>query len=318
MSKSVISCLVILHMLFMCPGCSWVDDDRSDCPTGCWLKLTYTYNMLNVDAASTQLKEATIFILDKEENCVAKEEIDSLTLHQNNCLIRLPSLPEAEYTVLVWSGLTDGHYECTPATLKLLRNEAGEHQERLAGLFHGRLDGLRIDEKYQIIEVPLVKNTNTLSCKLQSSVGATMRSNDFRLELTARNGLMDHKNMPADTTRICYLPFMQNTVGIEGFQVVQAGMNTLRLFENDDTRLSLIYTPSGQAVFSLPLCQYLLLSGQVHAANMEAQEYLDRQDQYNLLFFLTPTDNPQLPYLCMQMEVNGWKIRLNDGVLGDK
>ena len=36
---------------FFCSACSWVDDDQSDCPTGCWLKLSYTYNIANADAA---------------------------------------------------------------------------------------------------------------------------------------------------------------------------------------------------------------------------------------------------------------------------
>ena len=51
MSKTA-TILFALCTLF-CSACSWVDDDQSDCPTGCWLKLSYTYNMLNVDAVTT-------------------------------------------------------------------------------------------------------------------------------------------------------------------------------------------------------------------------------------------------------------------------
>ena len=43
MSKTA-TILFALCTLF-CSACSWVDDDRSDCPTGCWLKLSYTYNI---------------------------------------------------------------------------------------------------------------------------------------------------------------------------------------------------------------------------------------------------------------------------------
>ena len=43
MSKTA-TILFALCTLF-CSACSWVDDDQSDCPTGCWLKLSYTYNI---------------------------------------------------------------------------------------------------------------------------------------------------------------------------------------------------------------------------------------------------------------------------------
>lgn len=45
------------------------------------------------------------------------------------------------------------------------------------------------------------------------------------------------------------------------------------------------------------------------------QEYLDRQDRYNLIFFLDSTNDPQQPYICLQMKVNGWMIRINNAEL---
>lgn len=80
---------------------------------------------------------------------------------------------------------------------------------------------------------------------------------------------------------------MQESANLEDIQVVHAGMNTLRLMENDDTRLRLIYQPSGKEIFDIPLTQYLLLSRNVETTYMPPQEYLDRQDRYNLIFFLT-------------------------------
>ena len=92
-------------------------------------------------------------------------------------------------------------------------------------------------------------------------------------------------------------------------------MNTLRLMENDDTRLRLIYQPSGKEIFDIPLTQYLLLSRNVETTYMPPQEYLDRQDRYNLIFFLDSTNDPQQPYICLQMKVNGWIIRINNAEL---
>lgn len=304
--------LLTLCGLFLCGACSWVDDDRSDCPTGCWLKLSYTYNMLDVDAASTQVKDATVFIFDHDGTCLGKEEADSITLHRNACMVRIPSLPAGDYSFLVWAGLVDSLYQYSPASLSLLRNEAGEQAERLSPLFHARLDNAHVNEEYTVLNASLTKNTNLLSCILQSQSSTPLNSNDFRLEVIARNGCMDHWNMPTDSIETCYLSFMQEETDLEDIQVVHAGINTLRLMEHDNTRLRLIYVPSGESIFNIPLTDYLLLSRNVESNAMLPQEYLDRQDRYNLIFFLTLTDDPDRPYLCMQIKINGWILRLND------
>ena len=169
MSKTA-TILFALCTLF-CSACSWVDDDQSDCPTGCWLKLSYTYNMLNVDAVTTQVKDVTLFILDQEGNYIDREEVDSLTFHQNECIIQVPSLPQGDYTFLVWAGLSDSHYQHTPTSLTLLRNEAGEQSEKLSSLFHGRLDNVHISGEYQVLALSLTKNTNNSELHIAKSVG---------------------------------------------------------------------------------------------------------------------------------------------------
>ena len=68
-------------------------------------------------------------------------------------------------------------------------------------------------------------------------------------------------------------------------------------------------------LFDIPLTQYLLLSRNVETTYMPPQEYLDRQDRYNLIFFLDSTNDPQQPYICLQMKVNGWMIRINNAEL---
>lgn len=118
-----------------------------------------------------------------------------------------------------------------------------------------------------------------------------------------------------DSVPTCYLPFMKENADLEDIQVVHAGMNTLRFMENDDTRLQLIYRPSGKPIFNIPLTEYLLLSRSIDNDTMAPQEYLDRQDRYNLIFFLDHTDDPDTPYSCMLMKVNGWIIRINNAEL---
>ena len=174
---------------------------------------------------------------------------------------------------------------------------------------------MHISGEYRFWLSSLTKTRIILSCILQSQSAVPLDTDDFRLELTAGNGCMDHWNTPIDSVSTCYLPFMQESANLEDIQVVHAGMNTLRLMENDDTRLRLIYQPSGKEIFDIPLTQYLLLSRNVETTYMPPQEYLDRQDRYNLIFFLDSTNDPQQPYICLQMKVNGWMIRINNAEL---
>lgn len=314
MNKPV-TILLALYTLICCSACSWVDDDRSHCPTGCWLKLDYTYNMLNVDAIATQVKDVTIFILDKDGACIGREEVDSVAFHQNNFMVRIPTLPVGNYTFLVWAGLADPHYQYTPTSLLLRRNEAGEVSERLSSLFHGRLCDVYINNEYRVFTLSLIKDTKLLSCILQSQSAEMLDSDDFRLEITSFNGCMDHWNIPADTASTSYLPFMLEEASLEEMQVIHAGMNTLRFMTDDDTRLKLTYLPTGKTLLNIPITQYLLLSRNLDSNLMEPQEYLDRQDRYNLIFFLTLTGDSEEPYRCMQLEINGWILRLNDAEL---
>lgn len=80
------------------------------------------------------------------------------------------------------------------------------------------------------------------------------------------------------------LAFYQTVADLSGLQVVHSELNTLRLLENDDTRLILTHRFTGQRVLDIPLTKYLLLSREAYSG-MTPQEYLDRQDQYTLIFF---------------------------------
>lgn len=66
--------LHIICIVALFSSCDWVNDDLSDCPTGTWLKISYTYNILNVDAASTQVGDITILAFDKNDKYVDRSE----------------------------------------------------------------------------------------------------------------------------------------------------------------------------------------------------------------------------------------------------
>ena len=68
-----------------------------------------------------------------------------------------------------------------------------------------------------------------------------------------------------------------------------------------------VYNKKGEKILSIPLIDYALLVKGSYAA-MDDQEYLDRQDKYDLVFFLDQGDRWMNAYIY----INSWKLVLQD------
>ncbi len=318
--------LHIICIVALFSSCDWVNDDLSDCPTGTWLKISYTYNILNVDAASTQVGDITILAFDKNDKYVDRLDVDSITLHQGYCMVRLP-FPEETYHLLIWGGISGYQYqlpnlkagqtERKSLNISLACDNKNQFNRKLNALFHSSLENITISEEYQVITAGLVKNTNYFSCILQDENTLPLRQEDFAFTLESTNGVIDYTNTPVGTTPTCYLPYRQElSLTSEQIPIIHARLNTLRIMKGDDTTLSIKHTPSGKTILPLPLTQYLLLSKNYpnNIGDISDQEYLDREDSYTLMFFIQSSDTgiPRIP----TMKVNDWIIRLNDSELG--
>ena len=168
--------LHIICVVALFSSCDWVNDDLSDCPTGTWLKISYTYNILNVDAAPTQVGDITILAFDKNDKYVDRLDVDSITLHQSYCMVRVP-FPAGTYHLLICGGASDYPYqlpnlkaertERKSLNISLACDEKNQSDRKLNALFHSSLENITISEEYQVVTAELVKNTNYFSCILQ-------------------------------------------------------------------------------------------------------------------------------------------------------
>ena len=64
----------------------------------------------------------------------------------------------------------------------------------------------------------------------------------------------------------------------------------------------------GEKVLSIPLIDYALLVKGHYNREMDNQEYLDRQDEFNMTFFLDEDDT----WLDSYIIINSWKVVLNN------
>ena len=86
--------------------------------------------------------------------------------------------------------------------------------------------------------------------------------------------------------------------------VAIAELTVGRLVVENNPILTITNKDTGKIVLSIPLIDYLVLVKGNYNKNMTDQEYLDRQDEYSMTFFLDENDN----WASSTIFINGWHI----------
>ena len=73
-------------------------------------------------------------------------------------------------------------------------------------------------------------------------------------------------------------------------------------------RLHIRNRETGATVLSIPLIDYALLVKGHYNKDIPDQEYLDRQDEYNMVFFLDKNENWANSFIYL----NSWKVVLQN------
>jgi hypothetical protein len=72
-----------------------------------------------------------------------------------------------------------------------------------------------------------------------------------------------------------------------------------------------VNTETGETIINIPLLDYIQLVKGYENRDMSMQEYLDRQDEYNMVFFIDERDNWMQAYIY----INSWKVVLQSHAL---
>lgn len=275
------------------------------------LRFVYDYNMKYADAFPNEVTKAALFICDDKGTYLSRKDIEGDELKANN--IRM-DLDPGTYQLLTWAGLDEGSYEwpeLTPGTstikdirVRTRRGADATQPNELEPLWHA-LDTLVITgDQHEEKVISLAKNTNKLRVVLQDTEGYSMDVKDFTFQIVADNGYMDYDNQLLDDPAITYTPYYAKSIDIAGGDLINgkpanqyvavAELNTMRLMDKKNYRLIVRHKDWEEDVLNVNLCNYLLLT-QMEGHNISAQEYLDRQDEYSIVFFLTPIICPDCP-----------------------
>lgn len=301
-----------------------MEDDVDNCPYGFWLNLHYTYNILDVEAAPEYISEVTVYVYDADGNYVSRLDMPQSVLKTNGHRVRVEGLPEGDYQFIVWSGIGNGTYAVSGdrGALNQFRLSLAQPELKvtscLPDLYYGRLQTVHFDDSYVSHDVYMMKNTNQLACLVvPMSDDATLSPDDYDMKVVSANSVMDAHNMLVSDNEMTYEPFVRNSVTFEDIEYgelngVSFNISTLRLMEDNDCRLILEKKDSGEAIFNISFPEYIGMIGTLYTnlgRELTVQEYLDRQDFYTIVFFLS-SDLNQL----VQLQVNSWRLRAKNHI----
>ena len=302
------SCLLLLLVLFSCTS---IDETLSECQL--YVSFRYDYNMEFTDAFATQVNRVDVFVFDKDGTFIMKKSEQGKTLGSGSYRMQL-QLPIGEYRIATWAGMSDAFEMPEPVagkstledlTVKMKREESLIHNKVLEPLWYGEIQTVNFTGKQEQTEtVRLIKVTNKFRFILQKSgPGEELDMNECLFEIRADNGYYDWNNDLLDDDMISYQPYHLEKVEDVG---IVAEMNTMRLLEHKKVYLTLTRKSDSKELMKVDLIPYLLLT-KMEGHNIPAQEYLDRQSEYAIVFFYNPE---LLNFLSTKIMINGWTIWL--------
>ena len=324
---------------------SLIYDYEGDCDPHYKVRFRFDWNLHFADAFPNEVNAVTLYIVDPESGDIVWQRSESGdALKADGYLMDVDGIAPGNYKLLAWCGEGVGPHFTVPEashhtglTCTMARNHEDGHaggtvRSDMNRLYHGHVDVANFpeDEGTHIVTVPLIKNTNEVNIVLQHLSGEPVNKDDYTFTITAANGSMDWDNHLLDDETITYYAHttMSGTAGVTWPQgpddpsvetmgtraplttmsacVASHTISRLTKEQQKDVHVT-VYNKKGEKILSIPLIDYALLVKGSYA-KMDDQEYLDRQDKYDLVFFLDQGDRWMNAYIY----INSWKLVLQD------
>lgn len=336
-TAGVCMALAMVTALTSCDG--MIYEGEGDCSVHYRVSFRYEMNLKWADAFANEVTSVHLYAFDpagvlvwQRDDTVGEEEARDYSMELE--------LPAGDYQLLAWCGLrNDGvqgesfavpeavagqtRIEDLQCRLNRLYDAAGAYSsDRLYRLFHGRLD-VTLPEapsggEYEYT-MYLTKNTNHVRVILQHLSGQDVDVDDFRFRIEDSNGLMAHHNGLLEDETITYRPWKTQSgeaaVGKEGTRAMInvrgaiADLTVGRMTEGHRRGMVLTVTRrDGTPVARIPVIDYALLAKdyyeEEYGRRMTDQEFLDREDDYVMTFFLDENGE----WISSQILIHSWVV----------
>lgn len=341
-AAKVCMALVCLSAL---PSCnSWLYEEEGDCSVYYRLRFRYDRNLKWADAFANEVSSVHLYAFDPSGVLVWQQErqIDPATAENYSMLL---DLPPGDYRLLAWCGLQNNgereesfsvpeahvgetRMEQLQCILNRKHDESGAYSnERLYRLFHGTLDvSLPVNEDGGSYDYTmyLTKNTNHVRVILQHLSGEDVDANQFTFRIEDENGLMAHDNELMANENITYRPWKtqsgesgvdkEDSRAIVNVKGAIADLTVGRMMETHREKmfLTIANKENGKTVARIPVIDYALLAKDYYEEEynhrMTGQEFLDREDDYVMTFFLDENNR----WISSYILIHSWRVVPSD------
>lgn len=319
---------------------SVIYDDLEACPEGVRLRFVYDYNMEFANAFPSQVHCLTVMVYNEDGSFREKLSVTDPALLSNENWRMDIDLPEGKYKLLVYGGMecadASYHFVQTPTQgSQLTSMQVALNQDimdrsigtELHSLFYGydkASDGalftpFEVEVKkstmaYDEYTVYLMKDTNNLRIVLQELNGDPVDDKDFNFEVVDDNTLMGWNNDVISTSPFSYQPWTRGSTSVgllpdgTDSKVAFAEFSFGRLMTSNSPILHVTRRSDGSDVINIPLINYLLLLKSESFHKMPNQEFLDRESQWSMIFFL----DRHWKWISVKIEISDWVVRINN------
>ncbi len=341
--KFGIKMMLVVTLLSVAACDDVIYDYEGDCSVNYRLRFCYDMNMAFADAFAHEVNSVSVYAFDSKGVLAWQNTEQGEVLKADDYSMPL-NLPAGKYDLIAWCGLENDVAEeesfgvtsmqegvSTKAQLlcRLNRKHTTDGlaytDEDLYRLYHGELAVEIMDENApeavpgtHDVTMNLVKNTNRVRIILQQLSGKGVEASDFSFAIEEENGLMNYDNSLLSDEMIHYRNWQSFTgsAGVENpedgviseVSVAIADITVGRMIDGRKMMLTITNSKENKVVARVPVIDYALLVKDNYETEMSNQEYLDRQDQFSMTFFI----DEDKEWISSVIYVNSWRVVLNE------
>ncbi len=312
---------------------SFIYEDLRECQTQHRIHFVYDHNLRFSDEFKDEVPSVNLYIFDESGKLVRSESRDVTPEIAGDFHFDYIDLPRGKYDLLAWCGVKDSRHfkvnhndNADPGfahhTCRIERSvdddQNGHVREDIGRLYHGSLMNVDMTQEVEGSfdhTINLKKNTNRIRVILRNSAGRPIESDDYIFTITESNGLMSASNDLMEDEELTYHPWnvdSEEASRADEGKGIMADFTVGRLMAGRNATLTVTRFMDGDVMMTVPLNE-LALQVKDHyrepGTNRELsdQEYLDRQDNYEMTFFLDDDGT----WLKSTVIINSWRIVYN-------
>lgn len=300
------------------PGPDNPGPDDPDPETVYYVEYIFEKNMQFVDGFNSRVHSVDLYVFNSSNTLVATYHEEGAPLTQKGYRMELTDLPAGTYNLIAWCGLTNNNYfsvyssvvhtHDTMVDMVVESDAKGEYSaSNLTDLFHGMSETPAVYTDApgeQVYTIYLTKDTNTVNITLQHKSYLEFTKNRFKITMRDNNTKMRYNNEPYGD-EIEYRPYYTELGRVTTAKsslsradanattgnYLRAELSMARLMTDHNPTITVVDTEQAdKVIFSIPLINWALQLRDSNHKGLEDQDYLDREDHFNLMLWLDSYD----------------------------